>query len=101
MEEVEVLVGYIPGGNGEQCGNTKGVIELCYEDSVGNEYTKDIEIETTIYPRKNTAAVTPEEPVEEEPERAGSWWITSGIVLAAAGGIGGYLLWIQKKQKEN
>ena len=81
----------------DQYGSTKGMITLIYEDENGKEYTQEIEIATKI-----NAPVIPEadEP-EEEPEKAGQWWISLAIGVVVIAGLAAVLIIRAKKGKEN
>ncbi len=67
----------------EKYGYTNGKITLIYEDETGQEFTQETEFSTMINPPVITQ--TAAEP-EEEPEKAGQWWISliiGGVVIAA------------------
>ena len=100
--EMNVFVGTKDMSEGyegeEKYGFTSGKIILIYEDSDGQEYTEETEIFTTINPPVITPAST--EP-EEEPEKAGQWWISviiGGVVIA---GLAAFLIIRGKKGKQH
>ena len=76
-------------------GLTTGVITLIYEDAAGQEYTEEAEFSTAINePVVPSSATEP----EEEPEKAGQWWIS---VVIGAVVIAGLVSWqvIRNKRK--
>ncbi len=98
-EEMDVFIGtkdMTEGYEGEdKYGYTSGTITLIYEDAVGQQYTKEVEFSTTINPPVIVAAST--EP-EEEPEKAGQWWISIVIGAVVIGGLAAFLV-IRTKRK--
>ncbi len=81
----------------DQYGPTKGMVTLIYEDGNGKEYTQEIEIATKI-----NAPVIPEadEP-EEEPEKAGQWWISLIIGVMVIAGLSAVLIVRARKRRKH
>ena len=88
-----------PGNeNGGQYGATTGTITLIYEDESGEEFSQEVQFETSVnrpiveIPQTDTAA-------EEEKKATNQWWISvvilGGVICAA--GIGAFL--IKRKTK--
>ena len=85
--------------NGEQYGATVGTITLIYEDESGEEFSQEVQFETSVnrpiveIPQTDTAA-------EEEEKTTGQWWISvvilGGVICAA--GIGFFLV---KRYRKN
>lgn len=82
----------------DKYGLTNGKITLVYEDENGQEYTQETEIATTI--NAPVLSQTSAEP-EDEPEKAGQWWIsiTIGAVIIAA--LAAFLIVRAKKGKKH
>ena len=84
--------------SGSQYGATKGTIALIYEDESGEEFSQEVQFETSVnrpiveLPQTDTAA-------EEEKKTTNQWWISvvilGGVICAA--GIGAFL--IKRKAK--
>ena len=71
-----------------------GKVILIYEDEMGNEFTKEIDISTTINkPIVSTSA----DNNNEEQETAGQWWISILIGAVIIAGLVAYI--IIKKRK--
>jgi hypothetical protein len=81
----------------DQYGATKGIITLIYEDEDGKEYTQQIDIATNI----NTPVIPQADEPEEEPEKAGQWWISLLIGITVILGLAAILIVRVKKGKEN
>lgn len=86
--------------NGEQYGATVGTITLIYEDESGEEFSQEVQFETSVnrpiveIPQTDTAA-------EEEEKTTGQWWISvvilGGVICAA--GIGFFLIRQYRKNR--
>ena len=84
--------------SGSQYGATKGTITLIYEDESGEEFSQEVQFETSVnrpiveLPQTDTAE-------EEEKKTTNQWWISvvilGGVICAA--GIGAFL--IKRKAK--
>jgi hypothetical protein len=70
----------------EKYGYTSGTIKLIYEDATGQEYVEESSFGTTIH---EPIAAQAE---QEEPKRAGQWWVSLAIALAIAAGLAGFLI---------
>ncbi len=101
MGDTNVFVGTKDMSEGytgtDQYGSTKGMITLIYEDENGKEYTQEIEIATNI----NTPVIPQADEPEEEPEKAGQWWISLAIGAVVVAGLAAVLIVRAKKGKEN
>lgn len=85
--------------NGEQYGATTGTVTLIYEDESGEEFSQEVQFETSVnrpiveIPQTDTAT-------EEEKKATNQWWISvvilGGVILAT--GIG--YIFIRKKSKK-
>lgn len=97
--DMDVFVGtkdMTEGYEGEdKYGYTNGKLTLIYEDEEGKEYTKDTEFNTTINPPVIAPAST--EP-EEEPEKAGQWWVSIVVGTVVIGSLTAFLI-IRGKRK--
>lgn len=99
--EMSVFVGTKDMSEGyagsDKYGQTSGKITLIYEDQNGLEYTQETEIKTTI-----DAPVMPqvEEP-DEEPEKAGQWWISLTIGAVVIAGLAAIMIIRAKKVKKH
>lgn len=69
-------------------GASNGTITLIYEDADGQEYTQETDISTTI---QEPVVVQTEAP-EEEPAKAGQWWISVLIGAALIAGLATVLI---------
>ena len=86
--------------NGSQYGDTVGTITLIYEDESGEEFSQEIQFETSVnrpiveIPHTDTAA-------EEEEKTTNQWWnsvvILGGVICAA--GIGFFLIKQYRKNR--
>jgi hypothetical protein len=81
----------------EKYGPTQGVITITYEDEYGQEYTKEINFNTTINPPVIQPVSTDEEETEE-PETVSQWWVSVIIAGGIAAGLFAYLS-IRKKRR--
>jgi len=82
----------------DKYGLTRGKITLIYEDEAGKAYTEDTEFSTTINePVINTSDNTP----EEEPVKAGQWWISILIGCVIIAGLSVVLVVRGKKRKQH
>lgn len=90
-----------PGNeSGSQYGGTTGTITLIYEDESGEEFSQEVQFETSVnrpiveIPQTDTAA-------EEEEETTNQWWISvvilGGVICAA--GIGFILIRQYRKNR--
>ena len=98
--EMDVFVGTKNMSDGyegdEKYGYTSGTVTLIYEDEAGNEYSEETEISTTI----EAPVITPTtSEAEEEPEKAGQWWISIVIGSVVVAGLAAYII-IRKKRRE-
>lgn len=82
----------------DKYGLTNGKITLVYEDENGQEYTKETEFATTI--NAPVLSQTSAEP-EDEPEKAGQWWISITISAAIIAGLAAFLIIRTKKGKKH
>jgi len=100
--EMNVFVGMKSMSEGyegdEKYGYTNGLITLIYEDESGQEYTEEIEIATLI--NEPVIIPTSTEP-EEEPEKAGQWWISIIIGAVVIAGLATYLIVRKKKGQKH
>jgi hypothetical protein len=100
--EMDVFIGtkdMTEGYEGEdKYGLTNGVITLIYEDASGQQYTAETEFSTTI--NAPVIAQTSSEP-EEEPEKAGQWWISILIGAVIAAGLAAFLIVRGKRRVKN
>lgn len=89
-----LFIGEIPAGESksgsanlraalDKLGEVKGKITLSYEDAFGEQYSKDIEVSTTV----NEKIEIVEEP-EEEQAKYPLWWAFMLGGIAVGGGIG-------------
>ena len=86
--------------SGSQYGATTGTITLIYEDESGEEFSQEVQFETSVnrpiveIPQTNTAA-------EEEEKTTNQWWISvvilGGVICAA--GIGFFLIKHKSKNR--
>ena len=86
--------------NGSQYGDTVGTITLIYEDESGEEFSQEVQFETSVnrpiveIPQTDTAA-------EEEEKATNHWWISvvilGGVICAA--GIGFVLIKQSRKNR--
>ena len=81
----------------DQYGPTKGKITLIYEDEDGKEYTQEIEIATNI----NTPVIPQADEPEEEPEKAGQWWISLAIGAVVIAGLAAVLIARAKRGRKH
>ena len=85
--------------NGEQYGATVGTITLIYEDESGEEFSQEVQFETSV--NRPIVEITQTDTAAEEEKTTGQWWISviilGGVILAA--GIGFVL--IKKKSKKH
>lgn len=97
--EMDVFVGTKNMSEGyegdDKYGYSNGKITLIYEDAEGQEYTSEIEFSTTINPP--IIVPTSAEP-EEEPEKAGQWWVSIVIGIIVISGLVSWLV-IRNKRK--
>ena len=100
--EMDVFVGTKNMSEGyegdDKYGYTSGTVTLIYEDAEGQEYTDDAELSTTI----NQPVIAPAsaEP-DEEPEKAGQWWISVVIGAAVIAGLATFLIVRNRKGKRH
>jgi hypothetical protein len=73
----------------DKYGHTSGKITLIYEDAAGQQYTKEAEFSTTINPPVIAPASAE---LEEEPEKAGQWWISVAIGAVIAAVLAAFLI---------
>lgn len=99
--DMDVFIGTIDMAEGHageaKYGMTSGAITLIYEDADGQEYTQVTDISTTI---KETVTVQTGADSEEEPVRAGQWWVSvliGGVIIA---GLAGALI-LRKKRGDD
>ena len=85
--EVSVFVGTKDMSEGytgsDKYGQTSGKITLIYEDENGQQYTQETEMKTTI----NEPVIPQSAEPEEEPEKAGQWWISLIIGAVVIAGL--------------
>lgn len=90
--DMDVFIGtkdMTEGYEGEdKYGFTSGSITLIYEDAAGQEYTEEAEFSTAI----NAPVITQTSAPEEEPEKAGQWWISILIGAVVTGGLAALLI---------
>ena len=82
----------------DKYGLTNGKITLVYEDENGQEYTQETEFATTI--NEPVLPDTPSEP-ENEPEKAGQWWISITIGAVIIAGLVAFLNVRARKEKKH
>ncbi len=82
----------------DKYGLTNGKITLVYEDENGQEYTQETEFATRI--NEPVLPETSSEP-EDEPEKAGQWWISITIGTAVIAGLAYFLVARAKKEKKH
>ena len=99
--EMSVFVGTKNMSDGyegsDKYGNTSGKITLIYEDQNGQQFSQEIEVKTKI----NEPVMPVNNEPEEEPEKAGQWWISILIGVAVIAGLAGILIIRAKKVKKN
>lgn len=86
--------------SGSQYGATTGTITLIYEDESGEEFSQEVQFETSVnrpiveIPQKDTAS-------EEKEKTTGQWWISvvilGGVICAA--GIGFFIIKQYRKNR--
>lgn len=90
--EMNVFVGTKDMSEGytgsEQYGPTNGKITLIYEDENGQEYTQETAIKTTI----NEPVIPRNNEPEEEPEKAGQWWISLLVGVVVIAGLAAFMI---------
>ena len=100
--EMDVFIGtknMSEGYEGEdKYGYTNGKITLIYEDEMGQQYTQETEFSTTI--NAPVITQTSAEP-EEEPEKAGQWWVSIIIGAVVIAALGTWLMVRKKKGKQH
>jgi hypothetical protein len=79
-------------------GYSAGTVTLTYEDEFGEVYTSETDISTTI--NEPVIAVTDEEP-EEDPEKAGQWWVTILVGGAIVAGLVIFTIARKTKKRQN
>jgi hypothetical protein len=98
--EMDVFVGTKNMSEGyegdEKYGYTNGKMTLIYEDAEGQAYTDETEFSTTINPP--VIAPASAEP-EEEPEKAGQWWVSVIIGVIIIAGLAVFLIIRSRKGK--
>ncbi|MBC8060297.1 MAG: hypothetical protein H7Y18_06485 [Clostridiaceae bacterium] len=82
----------------DKYGATKGTVTLIYEDKDGKEYTQDVEFSTII---KDPGVGSVSDKVEEEPKKAGQWWVSIVIGCFVIGGLSVVLIARGKKGKHH
>lgn len=90
--EMNVFVGTKDMSEGytgsEQYGPTNGKITLIYEDENGQEFTQETAIKTTI----NEPVIPRNNEPEEEPEKAGQWWISLLVGVVVIAGLAAFMI---------
>lgn len=100
--ELYIVALNVSAGNesGSQYGSTVGTVTLTCEDASGQEYTQEVQFETSVN-RPITAVTQTTDPEEEEAKTTGQWWrtvlILGGVILAA--GIGACIVVAKKKNR--
>ena len=81
-----------------QYGSTEGKITISYEDEYGQQYTKDIDVSTTINPPviQTEASANPDE--QNKPDTVSQWWVSVVIAGAIAAGLFAFLR-IRKRKR--
>jgi len=101
MGDLDVFIGtkdMTEGYTGEdKYGPTGGMVALIYEDADGQEYREETEFYTTINP---PVIQTNTEP-EEEPDKAGQWWVSILIGGAVIAALAAYLTRRNRRAREN
>lgn len=72
--------------NGSQYGDTVGTITLIYEDESGEEFSQEVQFETSV--NRPIVEIPQTDTTAEEEKTTGQWWIsvvTLGGVICAAG----------------
>jgi hypothetical protein len=99
--EMSVFVGTKDMSEGfegsDKYGKTNGKITLIYEDESGQQYMQETEITTTI----NEPVMPQAEEQEEEPQKAGQWWISLVIGVVVIAGLTAILIARAKKGKRH
>lgn len=82
----------------DKYGLTNGKITLVYEDENGQEFAQETEFATTINePVLSQASAEP----EDEPEKAGQWWVSITIGAVIIAGLAAFLMVRAKKGKKH
>lgn len=99
--DMDVFIGtkdMTEGYTGEdKYGATSGMVTLIYEDADGQEYREETEFYTTINPPLIQTNTEP----EEEPDKAGQWWVAILIGGAVIAGLAAYLTRRNRRAREN
>ncbi len=81
----------------DQYGPATGKITLIYEDASGQQYTQETEIKTRI----NEPVMPASEEPEEEPEKAGQWWVSLAIGVGVVAGLAAILIVRARRGKKH
>lgn len=79
----------------DKYGNVSGKIIITYEDETGTEYTKELEMSTTIVPPPDEV----EEPELEEITYSSQWWVSIVALLAALDALVIFLAYYLRKHR--
>lgn len=97
--ELYIIALNVSGGNeqGNQYGDTVGTITLLFEDESGEEYSKEIQFETTV---NRPIAVTPHANTNDDEKRTTNHWWISVVILGGVICVAGFGAFLFKKKSK-